>query len=138
MVGTTGGVVAGMETSREAGAAVSAGGSSDRSRTVVSDAGEPGSQAGPISKNAANAAPIMYRVIPIAVHPLRVVAGIPFPTLLQTRTAIYANGSACGSVLYRFIAMLMPSASRHSTASAARSMDDFTAGCSSSENRPST
>ena len=36
------------------------------SGTVVSDVGEPVSQASPISKNAANAAPVMYRVMPIA------------------------------------------------------------------------
>ena len=129
----------------------------------------------PISKNAANAAPVISRLMPIATPgPVpsygpnqdlpdyqisRIERTLPakgsnpdnpqiLKILIQTIPVgndfstvlhyIYADGSACGSVLYRFIATLIPSASRHSTASAARSMDAFTAGCSSSENRPST
>ena len=66
-VGTTAGVVVGAETSRAAGVAQEEG-SADRSGTVASDAGAPASQASPISKNAAIAAPVMYLFMPIVVR----------------------------------------------------------------------
>ena len=106
--------------------------------TAVADPRGPDSQANPISKNAATAAPIKSRCMPIAVRPMRVVADCRSPDAFLIPYRLYAGGSVCGSVLYRFIAMLIPSVSRHSTASAARSMVAFTVGCSSSENRPRT